>query len=238
MKIIPPTKCPSCNSSLEMENSILYCRNSDCKAQGYKSIENFAKTMKILGLGPASISKLNFTKIQDIYTYSQDYYIDVLGEALGTKLYNNIQASKAVSLNTVIAAVGIPLVGKTAADKLCAKVSDIYELNETVVSETLGPKSAANFMAWLESKEWANLPFSFKSEKSASGKTVCITGKLKSFKSKSEAGKHISQLGYKLVSSVTKNTDILVNESGLESEKTKKARANGTLIVTNIMELK
>jgi hypothetical protein len=36
---------------------------------------------------------------------------------------------------------------------------------------------------------------------------------------------------------VTKNTDILVNESGLESEKTKKARANGTSIITNIMEL-
>lgn len=237
MKILPPTKCPSCNSPLVMENAILYCRNSGCKAQGYKSIENFAKTMKILGLGPASISKLNFTKIQDIYTVSEDYYIEVLGEALGTKLYNNIEASKGASLNTVIAAVGIPLVGKTAADKLCAKVSDIHEINETLVYETLGPKSAANFMAWFETKEWVNLPFSFKSEKPISGKTVCITGKLKSFKTKAEAGKHLSALGYKLVSSVTKNTDILVNESGLESEKTKKARANGTSIITNIMEL-
>jgi NAD-dependent DNA ligase len=43
--------------------------------------------------------------------------------------------------------------------------------------------------------------------------------------------------GYKVVDSVTKTTNILVNESGIESDKTKKASANGTLIVNNILEL-
>jgi NAD-dependent DNA ligase len=193
--------------------------------------------MKILGLGPASIKKLDFTDISDIYISEKSYFIERLGTALGEKLYTNIQQSKDASLNKIIASMGIPLVGKTAADKICSKVSNIYEITEDLVRETLGPKSADNFITWLNSDSWVNLPFQFISEKPVEGKSVCISGKLKSFKTKAQAASYLKDKGYVVTSSVTKNTDILVNESGLESEKTKKARANGTQIITNIMEL-
>lgn len=238
MKIEPPKTCPSCAGDLEFENSILYCRNKDCTAQGFKKVENFAKTMKILGLGPKLIEQLNFTSIADIYNTTEEEYKYHLGCKIGEKVYKRVQQSKDASLNTIIAASGIPLVGKTAADKLCAKISSIYDITSTLVNEVFGPKTSESFLEWFESKEWQEWPFEFKPEQPTSGKTVCITGRLSSFKTKAEAGKFISSLGYKTVPNVTKDLDILVNESGIESAKTKKARANGTLIITNIMELK
>jgi NAD-dependent DNA ligase len=66
--------------------------------------------------------------------------------------------------------------------------------------------------------------------------TVCITGKLKSFKTKAEAAKALEQHGYTVKSSVTKDVTVLVNESGIESQKTIKARNDGLTIVENLLE--
>jgi|694.fasta_scaffold38064_4 DNA ligase (NAD+) len=237
MKIEAPTHCPSCNSELATNNFILYCLNTACPAQGYKLIENFGKVLKITGLGPATIKKLDITSIEEIYALSKEHLIEVLGDTLGTKLHVNIEKSKNASLNQVLPALGIPLIGKTAAEKICARFKNISEI-DTSAQEVLGPKAAYNLLTWLETNDWKELPFSFQSEaKTSNGKTVCITGKLKSFKTKAEAASYLQAKGYTVVDNLTKSTDILVNESGIESEKTKKASANGTLIVNNLMEL-
>lgn len=238
MSIKIPSECPSCAGPLEITGtSILYCKNKLCPAQGLKSVEHFSKTLRILGLGPSAIQKLQISSIPEIYNLREENCIEALGPALGTKLFANIKASTSASLNAVLAAMGIPLIGKTASDKICAKVGNIEDITFELALETLGPKSAANLLAWIETKEWMDLPFSFCPEKVTSGKTVCITGKLTSFKTKNEAAKYLQNKGYVVVSSITKTTDILVNESGIASEKTKKASANGTLIINNILEL-
>lgn len=237
MKIIAPHTCPSCDSALVSENSILYCKNSACPAQSHKLVENFAKVMKINGLGPAAISKLNLQSIYDIYTLTEEDIIDCLGNALGTKLYSSIETSKNAPLNQVLAALGIPLIGKTASEKICVHVKHISQITSEIAVKALGPKAASNLVTWLETQSWEELPFSFTAEEIKNGQTVCITGKLRTFKTKSEAAKYLQDKGYKVVDSVTKTTNILVNESGIESDKTKKASANGTLIVNNILEL-
>jgi NAD-dependent DNA ligase len=66
---------------------------------------------------------------------------------------------------------------------------------------------------------------------------VCISGKLTSFKTKAEATKALEQQGYTIKSSLTKDVTILVNESGVESAKTKKARESGITIVTDLFEI-
>lgn len=237
--IIPPTSCPVCASELVQKNALLYCVNKSCPGQGAKLVENFAKVLKIKGLGPASIDKLNLTSITDVYSLTEKHIISVLGAALGVKLYTQIQLSKNASLNDVLPAMGIPLIGKTAADKICSEFNSLYDVELDKLSEILGPKALQNFLNWYEEENWRNLPFSFesKSKKEATGETVCITGKLNSFKTKAEATIYLEEKGYTVVSSITKSTNILVNESGIESEKTKKARANGTKIVNNILEL-
>jgi NAD-dependent DNA ligase len=66
---------------------------------------------------------------------------------------------------------------------------------------------------------------------------VRITGKLKSYKTKEEAKSVLEELGYIVKDSLTKDVTILVNESGVESSKTKKARESGVTIVNKIDEV-
>ena len=65
---------------------------------------------------------------------------------------------------------------------------------------------------------------------------VCISGKLKSYKTKAEAAQVLSKHGYTIKDSVTKDVTILVNEGGIESQKTQKARESGVTIVENLVD--
>src|SRR5690348_1165812 len=119
MKIEPPTNCPSCDSLLINRNDILYCQNSECGATAAKRVEHFAKTLKIKGLGPSTIEKLLLNNINEIYEIDLAYMIFYLkSEKLAIKLFDEIEKSKQTQLNTLLPAFGIPLIGKTAADKL------------------------------------------------------------------------------------------------------------------------
>jgi NAD-dependent DNA ligase len=66
---------------------------------------------------------------------------------------------------------------------------------------------------------------------------VCISGKLKSYKTKAQATEYLEKLGYLVKSSLTKDVNILVNESGIESAKTQTARERGVIIITNLNEI-
>jgi NAD-dependent DNA ligase len=66
---------------------------------------------------------------------------------------------------------------------------------------------------------------------------VCITGKLKSYKTKAAATQVLNKMGYLVKSSLTKDVNILVNESGIESAKTQAARDRGVIIITNLKEI-
>lgn len=238
-----PTNCPSCNSILEWSNDLLYCRNPDCGSSIRKKIEHFASTLKIKGLGPSTIAKLHLTSILDIYTITLQELIDGLGsEKLAVKLYEEITLSKSRSLNAVLPAFGIPLIGKTATDKLSKVCEDIFDITaETCKEAGLGEKATDNLIYWLDTEdEYLYLPFEFKfdaansTSNSNSTGVICISGKLNSFSTKQEAQVELEKLGFVVKSSITKDVTILVNESGRETSKTQKARESGILIVTDL----
>jgi DNA ligase (NAD+) len=246
VKIIPPESCPSCNSKLISRNDILYCVNTDCGATTLKRVEHFAKTLKIKGLGPATIEKLELNDITEIYNIDVSYLTVCLGSAkLAVKLFEEIEKSKNTQLNTLLPAFGIPLIGKTAADKLSKVCSNILDINDIKCKEAgLGPKAAANLLDWLKNDYagwYFQLPFSFEFEKTQVSTTskgvICISGKLNSFKTKAEATTVLEALGYRVKDSMTKDVTILVNESGRETDKTKKAATAGVRIVNNLKEL-
>ena len=97
-----PTTCPSCFSDLEQVNSQLFCRNKDCPAQSTKKVEAFVKKMRIKGLGPASISKLGFTNPIEIYDTHLDTFVEVLGEKIGKKVYDEVQNSRSTNFATFL----------------------------------------------------------------------------------------------------------------------------------------
>ena len=47
----------------------------------------------------------------------------------------------------------------------------------------------------------------------------------------------LNDSGYEVKTTVTKDVTILVNESGIESAKVKKARTSGVTIITNLSEI-
>lgn len=242
MQINIPTNCPSCNSSLVLINDLLYCRNTDCGSMSRKRVEHFASTLKIKGLGPAAVEKLELSSPLDIYNLSlEDISQGLNSEKLAAKLLDEIEQSKSKQLNDVLPALGIPLIGKTATDKLSKVCTDIESITEQTCSDAgLGPKATESLIDWLNDNDWyLFLPhdLSFGSTKTisqASKGTVCITGKLNSFKTKAEAQVELERLGYVVKSSITKDVTILVNESGKETTKTQKARESGVTVITNL----
>lgn len=245
-KIEAPTNCPSCNSVLEDVNFLLYCRNPNCGEKSLKLIEHFAKTLKIKGLGPASIRKLDIVSLEELYNLTFDEIAHALSsERLAVKLVDELERSKAAPLNVLLPAFSIPLVGKTASEKLSKVCKDIEEIDYDMCRKAgLGEKTTANLMEWLEEEYYyvSLLPFSFKFDEIPNKQpdevkgVVCISGKLKSFKTKAEAYAKLEELGYLTKSSLTKTVTHLVNESGIESAKTKKARDSGVHIITNLLD--
>ena len=239
--ITAPSTCPSCGSKLELSFPLLYCRNPSCGDQSSKKIEHFAKTLKIKGLGPATIESLVLDSISDIYALTKHEIIDLLeSQKLGEKLFTEIENSVKAPLNILLAAFSIRLIGKTASEKLSAVCESIHDINEDSCAKAgLGPKATESLLGWIEEEyPLLELPhsFAFESPKVRTGGVVCISGKLKSFKTKAQATEALEQHGYTVKSSVTKDVTILVNESGVESQKTTKARESGVTIVENLLD--
>jgi len=242
MKIEIPTHCPCCNYHLELINSQLFCRNQACDAQLLKRVEHFCKTMGIKGMGTKTIEKLELADITELYYLDVEQLTEQLGsQKIAEKLILELDRSRSASLNQVLASMSIPLVGNTASQKICQVVNHINEINlETCKQAGLGDKVTQNLLNWLETdfiemKDF--LPFSFRSEKpviNTTTKSVCITGKLSSYKTKAEAYKKLTEYGFKITESVTKNTDYLVDEEDKSSTKRKKAEELGIKIITNL----
>jgi DNA ligase (NAD+) len=244
MRIEIPTECPCCDYPLELVNDQLFCRNTACGAQLNKKLEHFCKTLGIKGMGSRTVEKLGLSDITELFYLDTDQVVESLGsEKVALKLLDEIDRSKSADLATVIASFSIPLVGATASKKLCEVVTSVDEISyDTCKQAGLGDKVTQNLVNWLETdfqemREF--LPFSFKSQKNSNTnntnqKTICITGKLSSYKTKAEAYKSLEEAGYTPVESVTKTTDYLVDEEDKGSSKRKKAESLGITIITNL----
>ena len=245
-EIIIPTHCPACNIELDTVNDQLFCRNTDCPAKSSKRIEHFVKTLSIKGLGKATIEKLDLQDYHEIYSFTEEEIISLLdSERLGVKLFAEIENSKSADLTTLLPAFSIPLIGRSASNKLTKQVSNISEITyQKCIDSGLGPKAASNLTNWLDDvfylNEYNELPFSFSCEKPKVSYTkgvVCITGKLKSYPTKAAAQKVLQSHGFETKDNLTSKVTILLNESGIESAKTNKAQDMGITIYNNIKQL-
>lgn len=246
MKIEIPTTCPACQYKLELVNDQLFCRNTACSAQLAKKVEHFTKTLGIKGFGPKTVEKLNIADITEIFYLELDDLTKALGsEKTAAKLLGEIEASKNAKLDKVLAAFSIPLIGNTASTKLCSVIESIDDIStETCKQAGLGEKATANLISWLETefqevREF--LPFDFKTSgnnagNTDNGKSICITGKLVTFKTKAEAHAELIKHGFKPVESVTKTLDYLVDEGNKGSAKREKAESLGIPIILNLQD--
>ena len=254
-------ECPICKEKVSLVNSDsdtinVVCLNPDCDGKFINKLDHYCgkKGLDIRGLSKATLEKLItwgwLNSISDIYNlknYASEWKQKPgFGKASVENILNAIESSKECDLSSWICAIGIPLIGRTVSKDL-AKKFNTYEDFRQAIDEKF------DFTTWNDygySKSDSLLNFDYsefdkiytlltvKNEKSTNsnkldGKKFVITGSLKHFKNRAELQGKIEELGGKVVSSVSKNTDYLINNDiNSTSSKNTSAKKLGIPILT------
>lgn len=247
-----PERCPSCDSKVEIVDIRLFCKNEDCPGKNKEIILNFIQKIGIDDLSGKRLDELINAKlvktIPDLYRLEAAdlMKIDKVKDKLSNKLIESIHKTKNVDLITFLAALGISGGAFNKCEKIVragfdniTKIKNL-SIEQLMKVESFADKSATDFLSSLREKidmidELVELGFEFTVEETretaVSGKKICITGAL------SEKRPVIEDMiragGGIVVSSVSKNTDILVtNETDPTSSKFKKALELKIKIIT------
>jgi DNA ligase (NAD+) len=232
-----PSKCPACDSPVSKDEDGVYvrCRNLYCPAQVVERIVHFASKsgVDIEGLGYKLIEQMVDLELlkdpADIYSLTKDRLLTM--ERMGDKLADNILAaiekSKTPDLPHLISAFGIRNVGEHLASVLSRAFGSIDRLASATEDELstvneVGPIVAESVRSYFERRETkdflerlseAGMVFTTletaTGPKPLEGKTFVITGTLVEY-SRSQAKKILEDLGARVASTVSKNTDAVL----------------------------
>ncbi len=247
-EIKKPTVCPYCNSELVEIGANIFCPNLSCKPRIVAKLTNFASKggMNIDGLSEKTVEllvdKFGVKDFSDLYKLDKIAVRNLEGykDAKTDNLFTAIENSKNVELSSFIYALGIDNVGKKTAKDLAKTFGSLDNLasatRESLVAvDEVGEVIADCIYEYFkddknlsEINELVNLGVKIYCENAVkegvfSGEKVVLTGSLVDFK-RDEASKIIENLGGEVVSSVSKNTTmVLVGESaGSKLDKAKK----------------
>lgn len=249
-----PYVCPVCGGEVEtrkeVDSEMLYCVNPQCEGKLVNRIEHFfgKKGLDAKGISKATISKLIdlgwVTRIADVFDlsrYENEWKaLPGFGEKSVSNILGSIDACRNCDLESAIAGIGIPLVGRTVAKDLAKRFTNYGAFKENIEGSfdfsTLGGYGYEMNKA-LKTFDYSELDYIvenyliFKEEKneeneqSLEGLTFCITGKVNIFKNRDELSAFIESKGGKVTGSVSKNTNYLINnDTESTSAKNKKAK--------------
>lgn len=261
-----PTKCPVCNGATAIkqdnESEVLVCTNPNCVGKQLAQFAHFVSKpcANIDGLSESILERLIdcgfIHKFADIYHLENHKAEIIKMDGFGQKSYKNlhdaIELSREIKLSNFIAALGIPLIGKTASKTISrffggsyGKFIDAWEhgFDFTVLDDFGKTMAEAMNNAWVNPNPlWYGIDkeFSFIVEKDTTtsssnlnGKSFCITGSLTHYANRDALVKAIEDNGGKYVSGVSKKIDYLINnDTTSTSGKNKKAMDLGIPILS------
>jgi DNA ligase (NAD+) len=249
-----PTKCPSCENKLIIQDIWLFCENEKCPTKVKEEILNYIQKSGIDDLSDKRLdemmSKGLVEEIPDLYKLEINHLLTLekVKEKLATKIYENIQKSKEQSLAKFISAIGVEGVSITKSEKI---ISQGYNSLDKILSLTMekmqniegfAEKSSQTFLDSIKKKEplinkLLKLGVHVKADEISSGEgplkgyKFCITGELSM--GRTEFEKLIKKNGGVMVTSVSKNTSYLItNETESSSSKFVKAKDLGIPIIS------
>lgn len=255
-EILPPTKCPSCQSFLKFEDIFIRCTNPTCPAKRLEYLKFFVSKdgMDIEFFGPELVQRLydagKLTKISDIYRLTKEDLLSVerMGDKIADKILASIENRKKVPLSHFLRSLGIRNVGDHLA-KVIAKAARTIEklLNmskeELMAIKEVGPGVADSVFDFFHGEgeriveEMRSLGVEIEPEQQTNesmaaiaGKTFVFTGALRTF-TRQEAESLVEQLGGHAASSVSKKTDYVVAGEAAGS-KLEKARTLGVKVIS------
>ena len=250
---VMPKDCPACKERLERLSgeAAWRCVNPDCPAKRVEALIHFASrgAMDIEGLGEMWVEALyeaGFVRDPaDFYSLTREQLLtlDRMGDKLAGNLLTGIAASRRQPLERLLFALGIRLVGASAAQSLAAHFGSLEHLVDATEEELtaipdIGPKMAESVVAYFRVAEHRRLierlrahGLRMTAERSAAGlakaalagKIFVLTGTLAGM-TRDEAQAAIVKRGGKVTGSVSAKTHCLVAGADAGS-KLDKARA-------------
>ena len=252
--VVAPTVCPDCNTPVIENGANLFCPNVHCRSRVIAKLTNFASKngFEIEGFSEMTAGVLfdNFgvEKFADLFNLDREKLLQLEGfkDAKTDNLLNAINNSKNVEFSNFIFSLGIGNIGKKTAKDLAKEFKSIDSLisadKEKLVSMgDIGEITAdciveffKNEQNLMEINALFDAGVTIKQMETSkggvfAGEKVVLTGTLSQFK-RDEAAKIIENLGGEIMSSVSKNTTlVLAGESA--GSKLQKALNLGIKII-------
>ncbi|MCL2235269.1 MAG: NAD-dependent DNA ligase LigA [Defluviitaleaceae bacterium] len=241
----------------------LHCTNLGCRARVARTIVHYVGRdgANIEGLSEKTIEKFidlgfiaNFSDIYRLNEYAdQIKSLEGFGERSYAKLAEAVEKSKTMDLANFIYALGIDNIGLSGAKALCrffnhdldgirkAEPADFSAIDgfgdimaQSIYTFFKNPENNRNVDTALTHLNIIRPEAAPISENSPiTGKTFVVTGDLEHFANRKALTERIEGLGGKVVGSVSKKTDYLINnDTQSASSKNKKAQELGVAIIS------
>jgi DNA ligase (NAD+) len=118
-----PATCPGCGEPLEHGESY-ECRNWSCPRRAFERLCHYAEVLPLRGIGKATLRKLQRAGLvaapADLYGLTADQLrgLSGFGERRTETVLAAIEAGRGVALASFLRALGLPGIGRAAAQKL------------------------------------------------------------------------------------------------------------------------
>ena len=236
----PPTVCPICGEPTQLsgdnDSIFLNCGNPHCQGKFINRLDHFCgkSGLDIKGLSTATLEKLvnwgwisNYIDIYKLENKSNEWKNKAgFGEKSVERILEAINNSKNTTLEAVIAAAGIPLIGRAVAKELCKYIKTYEDFRDKINSgfdftEYNGfgeaMKDALLNFDYTEIDEVVNQMLNIQTDiqennsNKLDGLVFCVTGKVHLYKNRDELKADVESKGGKVVSSMSSKVNYLVN---------------------------
>lgn len=158
-----PVECPACGGLLQEQEGRLFCLSGNCPGKRLKQLLHFARSVGIGQLGEARLRRLMeaslLEKPADFYHLheSPDRVHQILGEATGKHVLNEIAASRNAQSWQVLKGLGIPGIGAAGARRIMDLFGGLRNLLDELPDRTslaergLPEKTVASLLTYIES---------------------------------------------------------------------------------------
>ena len=208
IKITAPEYCPFCGSPVVKQlkdGAHLYCSNKDCKERLLQQLNYFVtkQCMNIDGLSEKTLRKLQSAGLvkywYDLYSLTFDQCVNAgLGNKTSLKIIDELAKSRTqVPAENVLMALGIPMIGKVAAQELLAEFGSIKEIENAAnsvqvdhskivshgegyaIMSVIGDAAGQSLISYFkENKEELQYVYTYLTYTSVSTETVSVSNKL------------------------------------------------------------
>lgn len=240
-RVTYPHLCPSCKRHTIIKSKELICDNNQCITKSIYEVGHFFMTLEADGISNKTFENLKITSVEDAYELTVDDIKDLpgFGKKSAEKIVTEIKKTLKTKPYKLLAAFGIPMIGRTLSKQLMNKytldelfnIKDVDELGLGPITSKSLIDNIGNYKELYEFLKEKGLEFEKEdmTNQLLKGKIFALTGEgpLK----RSDLQKMIEARGG-TVKGISKTTDYLVaNDTETKTGKVKAAFENGTTII-------